>query len=144
MRCLSTSFNQEATRALEQQEDEEMNEVSNDETGMKKEDQDQATQSNRTNYIYDMMMKTFAFMTQSVLTEDTQENTQEETQENTSRKQYGKQDITFQEAWNHPDPETREKWREVIRKEFHCMLKRKVWRKVKRSTIPKERRLIKC
>ncbi len=30
---------------------------------------------------------------------------------------------TFQEAWNHPDPEQCMKWREAIRKEFADMKK---------------------
>ena len=52
---------------------------------------------------------------------------------------------TFQEAWNHPDLEERKKWREAIRKEFNDMIyKRKVWRHVKKSTIPNNRRLIGC
>ena len=50
---------------------------------------------------------------------------------------------TFQEAWNHPDPVQRAKWREAIRKEFHDMLKRKVWRRVKKSSIPANRRCVK-
>ena len=52
---------------------------------------------------------------------------------------------TFQEAWNRPDAVDREKWREAIRKEFNDMIyKRKVWRHCKKSTIPKDRRLIDC
>ena len=33
---------------------------------------------------------------------------------------------TFDEAWNHPDPEQRRKWREAIGKEFGDMGKLKV------------------
>ncbi|KAG7347265.1 reverse transcriptase RNA-dependent DNA polymerase [Nitzschia inconspicua] len=51
---------------------------------------------------------------------------------------------TFQEAWNHPDPEERKKWREAIRKEFHDMIVRKVWRKTNKSSIPSHRGLIGC
>lgn len=51
---------------------------------------------------------------------------------------------TFQEAWNHPDPKQRAMWREAIRKEFHDMIKRKVWRRVKKSSIPSNRRCVKC
>ncbi|KAG7338676.1 reverse transcriptase RNA-dependent DNA polymerase [Nitzschia inconspicua] len=51
---------------------------------------------------------------------------------------------TFQEAWNHPDPEERKKWREAIKKEFHDMIVRKVWRKTNKSSIPSHRRLIGC
>ena len=50
---------------------------------------------------------------------------------------------TFKEAWNHPDPMQRAKWREAIRKEFRDMIKRKVWRRVKKSSIPNNRRCVK-
>jgi hypothetical protein len=50
---------------------------------------------------------------------------------------------TFKEAWNHPDPMQRVKWREAIRKEFRDMVKRKVWRRVKKSSIPSNRRCVK-
>ena len=50
--------------------------------------------------------------------------------------------ISFQDAWWHPDPEERKKWREAIRKEMRDMIRRGVWRKVKRSTVPSERRVI--
>ncbi len=43
---------------------------------------------------------------------------------------------TFQDAYHHPDPSQRKKWREAIKKEFCHMTRRGVWRKVKRSTIP--------
>jgi hypothetical protein len=49
---------------------------------------------------------------------------------------------TFEEAWNHPDPVEREKWREAIRKEFRDMIKRSVWRKC--SKVPEDRKLIGC
>ena len=50
----------------------------------------------------------------------------------------------FDEAWNHPDPVQREKWREAIRKEFHDMNKRHVWRFINRRDIPPNRRCVKC
>ena len=49
----------------------------------------------------------------------------------------------FQEAWHHPDPYQREKWRTATRTEFNKMRTMVVWRKVKRSTMPKERRCVK-
>jgi len=49
----------------------------------------------------------------------------------------------FQDAYNHPDPSQRKKWREAIKKEFRDMTRRGVWRKVKRSSIPQGRRCIK-
>ena len=48
----------------------------------------------------------------------------------------------FQEAWYHNDQEKRQKWRTVIRKEFHDMIKRGVWINVKRSSVPEGRKLI--
>jgi len=51
---------------------------------------------------------------------------------------------TFEEAWNHPDPILRKKWRAAIMKEFNSMKKRKVWRKIKRNKIPSGRRCVKC
>eukprot|EP00957_Ditylum_brightwellii_P026706 2020009-Ditylum_brightwellii.AAC.1 len=50
----------------------------------------------------------------------------------------------FDEAWNHPDPVQRAKWREAIRKEFHDMNKRHVWRFINRRDIPPNRRCVKC
>ena len=49
---------------------------------------------------------------------------------------------TFREAWDHEDPETREKWREAIRHEFRMMIKRKVWRYQPKDTINPSRRLV--
>ena len=51
--------------------------------------------------------------------------------------------MTFQESWNYPDPIKHEKWRTTIRKEFHDINHRQVWRKIKRSEIPPGRRCVK-
>ena len=51
---------------------------------------------------------------------------------------------TFQEAWHHPDEFQRNKWREAIRKEFRDMIKRGVWRVMKRRDMPNGRKTIKC
>ena len=51
---------------------------------------------------------------------------------------------SFQEAYNHPDEKLRAKWRAGIRKEFHDMIVRKVWRNMKKKDVPKGRRCIKC
>ena len=56
--------------------------------------------------------------------------------------QGGRDPLTFDEAWNHPDPVERAHWREAITKEFGDMHKRKVWRKVKRWNVPEGRRCI--
>ena len=43
---------------------------------------------------------------------------------------------TFEEAWNHPDPFQRERWRASISKEFKKMDENKVWKKIKRNQMP--------
>ena len=50
---------------------------------------------------------------------------------------------SFQEAWYHPDPFQRMKWREAIAKEFDKMDSLKVWKKIKRSQMPSNRRCVK-
>ena len=50
---------------------------------------------------------------------------------------------TFIEAWFHPDEFQRNKWREAIRKEYRDMDTRVVWKIIKRSMIPKDRRVVK-
>jgi transposase InsO family protein len=49
----------------------------------------------------------------------------------------------FQEAWHHPDPWQRKRWREAIRKEFAKMNRLQVWRKVPRTAMPAGRRCVK-
>jgi hypothetical protein len=51
---------------------------------------------------------------------------------------------TFEQAWNHQDPKITEKWREAINKEFDEMSKKEVWEAIKKESIPKNRRTIKC
>ena len=43
----------------------------------------------------------------------------------------------FNEAWFHSDPTQKDKWHEAILKEHRDMDSRQVWRKIKRSDIPK-------
>ena len=50
---------------------------------------------------------------------------------------------SFQEAYNHPDPVQRKKWREAIKKELRDMIKRGVWRQIKRRDVPYNRRCVK-
>ena len=50
----------------------------------------------------------------------------------------------FQQAWHHPDPTKREKWRTAIRKEFRDMINRGVWREIDRNKMPGNRRCVKC
>ena len=50
----------------------------------------------------------------------------------------------YDDAWNHPDPQQRKRWREAIRKELHSLVHvRKVWRKIKRRNIPSGRHCVK-
>lgn len=51
---------------------------------------------------------------------------------------------SFQEAWNHPDEHERKMWRLAIRKEFNCMIKRRVWKHIKKRNVPEYRRLVGC
>ena len=51
---------------------------------------------------------------------------------------------SYNEAWNHPDRRFRERWKIGIKKELKSLVDvRKVWRVVKRASIPKGRRLVK-
>ena len=60
----------------------------------------------------------------------------------TEEVEYTSEPTTFQEAWHHPDPAEREGWRDAIKKEFHDMMKRGVWRRVKCNQVPSDRRTI--
>ena len=51
---------------------------------------------------------------------------------------------TFREACDHPDSIQRMKWRETIHKEFRDMIRRGVWRNIKKSQVPRDRRCVKC
>jgi len=51
-----------------------------------------------------------------------------------------KDPITFQDAWNHPDPTEQHFWREAIRLEFRQMIKNKVWRKEGIDNLPSNRK----
>ena len=55
---------------------------------------------------------------------------------------YPDEPTTFQDAWHHKDAQEREGWRKAIKKEFHDMMKRGVWRRIKRSEVPSDRRTI--
>ena len=50
---------------------------------------------------------------------------------------------TLREAWDHPNPHHRLKWREAIQKEFRDMLRRRVWRVIERNKKPEGRRCVK-
>ena len=51
---------------------------------------------------------------------------------------------TFQQAWWHPDLETRDKWCDGIKLEFNKMISMGVWRKVGSTSISSGRRLVGC
>jgi Reverse transcriptase (RNA-dependent DNA polymerase) len=52
--------------------------------------------------------------------------------------------LTFDQAWNHPDPFQHARWREAITLEYIKMEQKKVWIKVKRSTMPSGCRCVRC
>jgi hypothetical protein len=51
---------------------------------------------------------------------------------------------TYDGAWSHDDPKSREKWRDDIKKELCDMDKEQVWEIIKKEDIPEKRRTIKC
>ena len=51
---------------------------------------------------------------------------------------------TFQEAWYHPNPQIREKWRQAIWLEFRQMIKNMVWARKGISILPEGRKGIDC
>ena len=59
-------------------------------------------------------------------------------------KDYFENPGNYWDAFNHPSPFQRKLWRAGIAKEFAKMDERKVYRKVKKKDVPKNRRLIKC
>ena len=60
----------------------------------------------------------------------------------TEEAEYPPEPITFQEAWDHPNPIEQTGWREAIKKEFQDMKKRGVWTRIKRTQVPPNRRTI--
>jgi Reverse transcriptase (RNA-dependent DNA polymerase) len=50
---------------------------------------------------------------------------------------------TFKQAWDHQDPWKRERWREANSKELKKMEDLKVWKVVKKTTVPQGRRCVK-
>ena len=50
----------------------------------------------------------------------------------------------FKEAWWHPDPKEREKWREATRKDPRDAIKRGVQRKIDKEMVSKDNICIKC
>ena len=50
--------------------------------------------------------------------------------------------VKFKDAWHHEDVHERGLWREAMRKEIRDMKKKQVWRRVKRNSIPRDRRVI--
>jgi hypothetical protein len=55
-----------------------------------------------------------------------------------------KESTTFEDAWNHDDPRSQEKWYESINKEFEEIEKKQVWEVMKKEDIPQNRRTIQC
>lgn len=50
---------------------------------------------------------------------------------------------TYKEAWDHPDPKMRTRWRKAFEKELSSMDKRNVWKVIKKKDMPKGRRCVK-
>ena len=50
----------------------------------------------------------------------------------------------FIEAWNLHSPNDRKKRREAITEVLYCMENRKVWIAIRKTNVPKDRRLIGC
>ena len=50
---------------------------------------------------------------------------------------------SFNEAWNHPNTTSQEKWQEVICKEFVDMNKQQVWHKTSKTLLLPNRRCVK-
>jgi len=50
---------------------------------------------------------------------------------------------SYKEAWDHPDPKMRARWRQAFGKEVGSMNKRSVWKVIKRALMPKGRRCVK-
>ena len=59
-----------------------------------------------------------------------------------STMKYPDEPTMFQEVWHHEDAQEREGWQTAIRKEFHDMIKRGVWRRIKKREVPSDRRTI--
>jgi hypothetical protein len=55
-----------------------------------------------------------------------------------------KEPTTLEEAWNHDDPRSQEKWRKTINEEFEEIDKKQVWEVMKKEDIPQDRRTNKC
>ena len=123
---LNTTYNKEAQemlKSINENLNKSLEEEANTETGREMD-------NDATRWIMNTLEKNFAFMTQNVMIKLKGDNIE-------NGKKYGKQEISFQEAWYQPNPIIRGKWRAAIRKEFSCMIKRKIWRKIKRSQVPR-------
>ena len=105
----------------------------NQESG-REEDEDEEDNHNNTNDIANLLINGSHFRTERVFLAN----------ESIPHKQQFTEPTTFAEAWHHPDEDERKLWREAIRAEFRSMIKRGVWQKVQRSTIPNGKQCVKC
>ena len=48
----------------------------------------------------------------------------------------GRDPLSFEEAWNHPDPTEQQLWREAIQKKFGDMKKQNAWKIIPKDNIP--------
>ena len=49
---------------------------------------------------------------------------------------------SFEHAWNHADKFQRDNWRKTVEKEIEKMERLEVWRKIKRSEMPENKRCV--
>ena len=82
----------------------------------------------------------FAFMASMMTT--TMEPSETPTDE-TMKTEVTSKPTKFQEAWDHEDPIQRNKWRDAIKKELRDMINRRVFWKVKRSSMPQGKQCVK-
>ena len=50
---------------------------------------------------------------------------------------------SYKDAWDHPDPKMKTRWRKAFDRELDSMEKRKVWKVIKKKDMPKGRRCVK-
>ena len=138
MRNLQASYNPEATRVLaSRQVPEPAREIETGRADVAGRDDAAGradTDTGNVTVVEDLAELSSLMIEKEVVTKENQDSTPNEPVEPDK----------FNEAWHHPDPIQRKGWRMAILKEFQDMETRKVWRKMKRSDIPRNRRCVKC
>ena len=88
------------------------------------------------------LLPDFAF-TAAMMTKTMEPSEAPTNEPNAEPTELNKEPSKFREAWDHEDPEQRQKWRDAIRKELRDMTNRGVFRKVKRASMPQGKRCVK-